>query len=550
MNQFDSENTQRLPESGSAAATDDGKDTSLVPTHQLTPISGSNGYQQQIGFDLSQPLELSVTNINGSVKLKSSNEDTIWLVVRRNDNRDDAPLNLTVSVEGNKISIHPDWQLSSSLAGLAKKIKDQLKNGLEPGDWNLSKLRFGNDFDFDIRVEVPRNLAKGSKIALRTTSGEINADGVAGDLSSVSASGSVVARDLEGVISIHTASGSVKAENIQNSLEVNTASGSIKVNGGEAWTALRTVSGSINVNEFTMRNAKLASVSGSMKLNVAANNALAPYGFDTVSGSIQLNLTLPATSSGPTLNFRSVSGSGNASGAWKSSGKRSWAVGDGQGAPFKVSSVSGSLNTYASVEGTVIARDEPLPNSDRYDNDTPSEPGDAHFEMNHDIHRNAHHDIHNAHHDLHREDINRAVNWAKEAARRFTQPLDEQPTAPVPPRPATPATPETPATPATPVTPATPPTAQAAQTAPPIVPEPTVQDVPRDPVVAEPVVTEPVIQQDVVEPVVAEPQVASTAPAERPEDEEALKVLEALERGDIDVEEALARIERAENPTP
>jgi hypothetical protein len=56
------------------------------------------------------------------------------------------------------------------------------------------------------------------------------------------------------------------------------------------------------------------------------------------------------------------------------------------------------------------------------------------------------------------------------------------------------------------------------------------------------------------EPVVAEPQVAaapeSTAPSERPEDEEALKVLEALERGDIDVEEALARIERAENPTP
>jgi hypothetical protein len=34
----------------------------------------------------------------------------------------------------------------------------------------------------------------------------------------------------------------------------------------------------------------------------------------------------------------------------------------------------------------------------------------------------------------------------------------------------------------------------------------------------------------------------------RPEDEEALNVLEALERGDIDVEEALARIERAENP--
>lgn len=514
MNHSDSQHTEPIANS---SATYEGKDASIVSTHQLTPIAGSNGYQQQIPFDNGQPLELSVTNINGSIKVKSSNENTIWLVVRRNDRQEDEPLNLTVAIEGNKISIHPDWQLSSSLAGLAKKIKDQLKNGLEPGDWNLSKLRLGNDFDFDIRVEVPRNLMPGSKVSLRTTSGSVDVESITGDLTAASASGSISARDLDGAISLHTASGAVRAENIRSSLEANTASGSIKVNGGEAWTALRTVSGSIQVDDFTMRNAKLASVSGSMKLNVIANNGLAPYGFDTVSGGISLGVTLPASTAGSQLTFRSVSGSGNAKGAWTSSGKRSWTIGEGGGSQFKVSTVSGSLNTTATVDPGVNARDEPLPNSDRYDHDEPAEPGQNTSGAEFDL-------------DLNREDINRAVNWAKEAAKRFTQPLDdrgENPTAPVPPMPPTPPTHSAPQTPPTPAAAA---------------PSSHVTDVQ----LPDPIVDDP----QVAEPIVAEPQIAAPPFQEAPEDEEALKVLEMLERGEIEVDEALARIERAEHPTP
>lgn len=532
MNPIDSEHTQRIAES---SATDEGKDAPIVPTHQLTPIAGSNGYQQQISFDNTQPLELNITNINGSIKVKTSNEKTIWLVVRRKDHHDEEALNLTVSVEGNKISIHPDWQLSSSLAGLARKIKDQLKTGLEPGDWNLSKLRIGNDFDFDIRVEVPHRLLPDSKVALRTTSGSIEIDGIAGDVTSASASGSISVHDLDGIVSLHTASGSVRAENIRNSLEVNTASGSIKVNGGEAWTALRSVSGSIQVDDFTMRNAKLASVSGSIKLNVIANNGLAPYAFDTVSGSINLNVTLPGDAAGPSLQFRSVSGSGNARGEWTSSGKRSWVVAQGGGAPFKVSSVSGSLNTTASVDPGVSTRNEQLPASDRYDNDQPTEPVSK---------TGPHADIDV---DINRDDINRAVNWAREAARRFTQPLDDHPdmpTAPVPPTPLTPPASTSPAAPSAPPVPPVPPVPPSPNPAAGVANHVT-EDAAAEPVISEPVVVEPVAVQ-----IPTDPHVAAPVFREAPEDEEALKVLEALERGDIDVEEALARIERAENPTP
>jgi hypothetical protein len=511
------------------------KDAPAMATgNQLTPIAGSNGFQQQIAFDLNEPLDLSITNVNGEVKVKASDEQTIWLVVRSNKRQPDEPINLTVAVDGNKVSIHPDWQLSSSRAGLARKLKDQLKNGLEPGDWNLSKLRFGDDFDYDIRVEVPRGLAEGSKVSLRTTSGAIDVDGLKTSVSGASASGSINARDLQGQVSLHTASGSVHADQIRDSLEINTASGSIKVNGGEAWTALRSVSGSIKVEDFVMKNAKVATVSGSINAKFIANNNT-PYSFDTVSGSVNLTTAFPAGEGGAALTFRSVSGSAHADGEWVSTGKRSWKIGNGEGAQFRANTVSGSLRATGKQDAAVIARIEPMPNSERHASDQPTEE----VRRGPDWQRHDHHHEHDIHHDhgfghnVDTDEISKAVNWAKEAARRFTQPV-EPPAPPTPPTPPAPATPAPPATPANPATPITPPAS------------PTSTFVPETPATEPPTAPLPVTETPIPAP---QPQVAATE-GERPEDEEALKVLEALERGDIDVEEALARIERAEHSTP
>ena len=515
--------------------------------NQLVPIAGSNGFQQQISFDHSQSLDLSITNVNGEIRVKASDEQTIWLVVRSNKGRHEDEINLTVSVEGNKISIHPDWQLSSSLAGLARKIKDQLKNGLEPGDWNISKLRFGDDFDYDIRVEVPRHLAEGSRIALRSTSGAVHAEGLHTNVSIATASGAITASDLRGQVSMHSASGKVQATQVSESLEINTASGSITVTGGEAWTALRSVSGSIKVEDFVMKNAKVASVSGSVRANFVANNT-APYSFDTVSGSIELNTTFPATDEGASLTFRSVSGSANVRGEWVSAGKRNWKIGEGTGAAFRMNTVSGSLQMNGKRDPSVSAKNEPLPDNSHAgdENDehrhTHEEHRHHHDEMRHqreelrhqreelrrqrEQHRGPQFDI-----DINREEINKAVNWAREAARRFTQPIEpfeQTPPPPAPSAPATPATPATPSTPATPASPVTPPAAPPTQGAEAFTQAPA----------AETSHTEPATQ--------AQP---GNDAANRPEDEEALNVLEALERGDIDVEEALARIERAEHPS-
>ncbi|MGI8484787.1 MAG: hypothetical protein ACR2OU_11060, partial [Thermomicrobiales bacterium] len=89
-------------------------------------------------------------------------------------------------------------------------------------------------------------------------------------------------------------------------------------------------------------------------------NNQSDYSFETVSGSLNLNVVLPADTVS-TLNFKSLSGSGNAGGDWQSDGKRSWHAGSGGAGPtLRVKTVSGSMNTQAHVESSIPTRHEAL----------------------------------------------------------------------------------------------------------------------------------------------------------------------------------------------
>lgn len=333
----------------------------MTDTTALTPIRGSNGYQQQVPIDASQPLDLSVTNARGEIRVQASDQPNVWVVVRSADGRSqEEPVQVTVSIDGNHISIYPSWQVASGLSGFARKLKDQLQNGLNTNDWKFDNLKFSPDLDYDIRVEVPRALLGGSRISAKTASGSIEAVGLQAATTIASASGSVSASSLDGRVAIHSASGSVTVKGVKGSLEVNTASGSIKVEEGEAWLALRTVSGSIKIDRFTMKNARITTVSGSVKGSAIVNNDT-DYSFETVSGSLNLNVVLPADST-TVLNFKSLSGSATVAGAWQSDARRMWHAGNGAAGPtIRVKTVSGSMNLNAHVEPTIPTRHEALP---------------------------------------------------------------------------------------------------------------------------------------------------------------------------------------------
>ena len=542
------------------------EDASMTETTALTPIRGSNGYQQQISIDPTQPLDLSVTNASGQVRISASDQPNVWVVVRRTDGQHDEEdeVQISVSVEGNRISIRPSWQVGSGLSGLARKIKDQLQNGLNTNEWKFENLKFTPDLNYDIRVEVPRTLVEGSKISAKTASGAIEVFGVHDRVSIASASGSVKAGDLDGNVAIHSASGSIQVKGVTGSLEANTASGSIKVEDGEAWLALRSVSGSISIDRFTMKNARITTVSGGVRGAAIINN-VSDYSFETVSGSLNLNIILPADSTS-TLNFKSLSGSARVDGAWQSDGKRSWHAGNGGGGPtLRVKTVSGSLNLSGHLESSIPTRHEAMPEP------TPPFSSDSDDEMTAPFAPAPMHD-HGAPHSTRpeRPGDNQPMftppadwpDWIKQTARtveetaRHVVTSFQQPVEPLTPpeRPAPPARPGAPAQPSAPARPA-PPAPPAASAA---------------PWASRPATTPPVTEngttaQAPVTPPAPAPEPESTARAEadptpagasagtpgidRLEDKDEaarLSVLEALERGDIDIDEALAQIEQDE----
>lgn len=555
----------------------------MTSTNALTAIAGTNGHQQHVPIDRSQPVHLSVSNASGEVRITGTDQEGIWVVVRRSDGQaseDPIEIPVSVDVDGNNVSIHPDWGVAGGFAGLAKKIKDQLQHGLNPSDWDLSNFRLNPDLNYDIRVELPRELVAESKVTAKTASGRLTISGLTSDVSAVTASGRVEASALRGNVSMNSASGSVKLDDIDGSLEVNAVSGSVDVTKANGWTSLRTVSGRIHLDEGVLKHARVATVSGSVRAAFTASNAQT-YAFSTVSGSVKLDVTAPA-SVVSTLTSKSASGSAQADGEWTSSGRRSWRMGTGQTGPaLDVKTVSGSLKSTGRTDPTIVAQHEPLPELQLARDAASASGGHGHAGEEHDEESYEEKLRRNAPQEGFDIDVDGITAWAKDFAKDLkknfaslaTPPSPEEPEparpapSPVPPVPPTP--------PTTPPTPPTPPYANSFETS--ARADEAVARVEEQVARAEeaaaqaeearaeqhttPVASEPWTGSPGADttPPTAAPTAGETAPIEpepantvdtaeaagtiSPADAERLRVLEALERGEIDIDEALSKLD-------
>jgi hypothetical protein len=316
-------------------------------------------------FDATQPVRLSVINNDGEINVKGTDGDTITVtatLVRAHggetgrEPKDD----FVVEEHDNAISIRPNWQVGNTVSDIAQKVKTQLKEGFRSEDWDFKKMRFAGDATYDLEVGVPRHLPKGSSVALKTTSGDVHVDGLRTTLSVATASGDSRVERVEGKTSSHSASGDITLRQISGSVEANTASGDVSYEDGDAWTALRSVSGDISVRNVTLKNARITTVSGNVTVDATVNNA-ADYSFDSVSGDMRLTTLVP--SSGATLTYRSMSGDAHMEGDWtKGGGKRSWTIRGAEGGPkISVKTVSGDLRAHGTISGDLETRTETMP---------------------------------------------------------------------------------------------------------------------------------------------------------------------------------------------
>ncbi len=326
----------------------------------LVPIPGTNGYQQTVKIDPNQPLILSVTNASGDVQITGSDQPDVQIVARKHngDVNDTTDPGLALTVDGNQISLRPTWQSMSGFGDAARALKEQIQEGLSKGKWNFSGVpKLGMNEEYDFRIQVPRALAAHSRLSIKTASGEAEIENVTADVTVGTASGDIDAKAISGQVAIHTASGDVAAHDITGSLEINSASGDILVKGGDAWTAVRTMSGDLALTDTTLRNARITTVSGDLVGVVTLDNK-ADYTFETVSGDLSLTCRLPhdATSR---LTFRSISGEAAVNDGWTATGKKEWKTGDGPDGPsIRTRSVSGNLRVAGSRDGDVHLRAE------------------------------------------------------------------------------------------------------------------------------------------------------------------------------------------------
>lgn len=154
----------------------------------------------------------------------------------------------------------------------------------------------------DLVVEVPA----GREFALHLVVGEVEVEGVSGDVTIDTGSGSVDARDVNGSLVVDTGSGSATVRGVRGNLRVDTGSGSVTVTdvsgdaididtgsggvrgGGLTSSSLRvdTGSGSIDLDEVTAPRVVLDTGSGSVDLVLLADVEVLDV--DTGSGSVTI----------------------------------------------------------------------------------------------------------------------------------------------------------------------------------------------------------------------------------------------------------------------
>ena len=495
----------------------------------ITPVESTTTFTFDI--DSSQPVRLTVSNNDGEIHAWASTDAGITVVATpKNGHRNGIEASeddFVVEHKGNQMSIRPNWHVGKTASDIAQKVKTQLKEGFRAEDWDFKKMRFSGDASYDLEVRVPMTLPEGSSVSFRTTSGDVKVDGLNAAVSVATASGDARVEKVDGKVSAHSASGDITLRSISGSVESNTASGDISLEGGSGWTALRSVSGDITVGDFSLKNARLTTVSGTVSVKATMNNA-ADYSVDSVSGDIRLETTFPT--SGASLTYRSMSGDAKVEGEWvRGSGKRTWTIRGGESGPkIAVKTVSGDLRATGKTDSGLAALSETMPSDVREDaedtfHDTAGMHGEA---MSH----GGKHAGHGGHEITVDADWEKAKGWLKDITQRVSkfvedldaagdkqykartgesqaktepitiEPLSQDASAPSPTEPLTPQKPELPQPPEPPAAP-----------------------------------TEPI------------PPVESTEPAAETTSQRRLRLLEAVQRGELTVDEALAQLDGSDD---
>jgi Putative adhesin len=216
---------------------------------------------------------------------------------------DQKQIDAHVTTQGWKIG-PDDVQVIESQNGNSVSIEVRVPH------WNWSLFGGGHNRSVHVDLRVPRELG----LDVRTSDGNVVAQGVSGKIQFDTGDGNVTATAIHGDVRMHTGDGHIEAHGLDGSLDADTGDGNLRVDGRFDALALKTGDGNIEAQVAT--GSKVANGwnlhSGDGHITLRVPGDLNAY-VDAHTGDGSITLDIPIQVSG-SLSHSAVRGKLNAGG--------------------------------------------------------------------------------------------------------------------------------------------------------------------------------------------------------------------------------------------
>jgi DUF4097 and DUF4098 domain-containing protein YvlB len=141
----------------------------------------------------------------------------------------------------------------------------------------------------EVRYEVM--VPAGVRVVMQTTSGDLTATGVRGDVEAQTISGNVRLENISGMAQVEAVSGHVVASQLLGGVEIEATSGEVTITGAEGEVDVENTSGSITLTDIRSSVVHAETISGDVRFD-GTISASGRYEFSSHSGNVRL--TVPA----------------------------------------------------------------------------------------------------------------------------------------------------------------------------------------------------------------------------------------------------------------
>lgn len=309
----------------------------------------------RLPLDGDRPIALHVSNPNGDVRVRSGDRDDAVVRYAKRGARQSRwyeEAELTVSASEDQI----DVRVQLPVGRVGTTVGVDLNLDLDLGD--LNPFKGGG-----ARAEggIGRAFAE-ARHAIAEVGRAIGGEEVRYDLEIelprsvecrlgvATASGDVRVDGIAGPVAVRTASGDAHLLGARGKLTVQTASGDLLLEDVGGRLQARTASGDVRLDGGTLDAFDVQTASGDVTIGAALDGD-GPFRAKTVSGDVRLGVAA-ADGGAPnvSVSLKTVSGDATVGPPFERTDRRSWQVGSGGGARIAVQTVSGDLHASVGAE--------------------------------------------------------------------------------------------------------------------------------------------------------------------------------------------------------